>query len=280
MKRIVIAVILLLAAGADSIAQLRYPVVGTFRNLSAQGMAIYGDNAYLLNDTGLCRVYSLMSKSVTQTFPLACAGDIHANAACFGVETPEGGTMPALYVSGCSGEGICFVENVFDERSETVQTIRYVSEGKSIRVVDWAVDGRNDFLYGIIHGPGGELDELGTLETIVLKFRLPRLGEGHDIIFTENDLLDSFSVFFPNILQGAQLRGRYLYIVTGLQETYSYQKKSGRAIKVVDLRKRKLTRSVDLTYLTTNEPEDLDFHGRTPLLYCGQEGGLYEVRLR
>lgn len=36
-------------------AQLAYPIVGQYKNKSAQGMAIWGDNAYLMNVWGTKR---------------------------------------------------------------------------------------------------------------------------------------------------------------------------------------------------------------------------------
>ena len=42
--------------------QLIYPVVGTYQGKSAQGMAIWGEDAYLFNNGGHCRVFDLKSK--------------------------------------------------------------------------------------------------------------------------------------------------------------------------------------------------------------------------
>lgn len=36
----------------------------------------------------------------------------------------------------------------------------------------------------------------------------------------------------------------------------------------------------NLSYLTTNEPEDMDFYKGNALLYCGQEGGIYKLKLK
>ena len=54
-------VCLLLATMSTLLAytQLRYPVVGTYKGKSAQGMAIWKNNAYIFNDGGHCRVLDL-----------------------------------------------------------------------------------------------------------------------------------------------------------------------------------------------------------------------------
>ena len=71
-----------------------------------------------------------------------------------------------------------------------------------------------------------------------------------------------------------------MYIVTGLPETASHRRNSKRAIHVIDLEKKELVKTIDLTYVTTNEPEDIDFYNGKCLLYCGQNGGIYEVDLK
>ena len=70
-----------------------------------------------------------------------------------------------------------------------------------------------------------------------------------------------------------------MYLPTGLQESARGRYNAERAIQVIDLEKKKLIKRIDLTYITTNEPEDLDFFEGKALLYCGQEGGIYKVKL-
>ncbi len=41
-----------------------------------------------------------------------------------------------------------------------------------------------------------------------------------------------------------------------------------------------IERTIDLTDVTENEPEDMDFYHGKALLYTGQGGGLYEVNLK
>ena len=46
------------------------------------------------------------------------------------------------------------------------------------------------------------------------------------------------------------------------------------------LNKTKIVKEIDLTYVTTNEPEGLDFLGNKLLMFCGQEGGIYELKYK
>ena len=42
-------------------AQLVFPIEGTYKGMSAQGMAIWGDNSYLFSHGGRCRVLNLQT---------------------------------------------------------------------------------------------------------------------------------------------------------------------------------------------------------------------------
>lgn len=280
MKKILLLSFLILAVCVSSVAQLRYPVAGAYKRNAAQGMAIWGDNAYLLSNTGYCRVYNLKSETVIGEFPLGSTDeDNHANVASFGVEIPEGGEIPAIYVAECYGKNRCFVENIFSDRSQLVQTIRAFEHGEPIDFFDWVVDRDNGFLYGIRTFPG-DIDNAGTKRHEVVKYRLPKLSEGSYVEFTEDDVLDRFTFTFANLTQGAVIRGRYLYMPTGLHQNESYKLNSNRAVYVIDLKKKEIKKSIDISKITVNEPEDMAFYGNKALLYCGQSGGLYQVKVK
>ncbi len=261
-------------------AQLRYPVVGTYKRASMQGMAIYGDYAYLMNDGGICRVYDLREQTVANEFMLGSADEKnHANSASFGWEVPEGGTNPAIYISKCREPYCCYVENISVDGSQLIQTISADVGGKPMPVADWVVDPREPALYSITR-TSEQLDSIGTVENIITKFPLPRLADGNVVVLTDKDVLDRFSVYFPNILQGAAIYGNSLYIATGLQQSVSHRRDARRALKVVDLKKRRLVKDIDLTYLTTLEPEGVDFYKGKAMISCGEEGGLWEVKIK
>ena len=258
---------------------LEYPVVGQYKNQTSQGMAIFDNKAYLLNNTGICRVYNLKDEVMECEFLLASAdNNNHANSACFGKDCIDSGSLPVMYITECGRKKRCFVEKIQDGKSKLIQTISATVKSKDFQAFLWTVDRNKGFLYGVTRDDIHPIDVFGTKINTIVKFRLPRLDEGKEIVLTDKDLIDSFSVAFPNLLQGGKVKGHYLYISLGLQESSKKRKDSGRAIAVIDLKRRKLKKFIDLTKITVNEPEDIDFHKNYILLWCGQQGGLYKVK--
>ncbi|MCH5174678.1 MAG: hypothetical protein J1F40_02190 [Prevotellaceae bacterium] len=259
-------------------AQMLYPIVGIYKGKSAQGMAIWGDEAYLFNDGGSCRVFNLKTGEVTKVFSLASAGKKnHVNAACFGKEKANGGSCPVIYISEYNLPSRCFVECINDTVSTLVQTIQAQNKGKAVFVQSWIVDKEGKWIYAIARQTPPKGDK-NSAKVKISKYRLPDLSEGVNINLSEKDCIDSFIVDFASGTQGGKIIGKYLYIVTGLQETSRGQFNAARAIQVIDLKKRKLVKTIDLTYITTNEPEDIDFYRNKMILYTGQNGGLYLVK--
>lgn len=259
------------------LAQLRYPIQGTFQKKSAQGMAIHDDFAYLMNDGGLCRVLDLKKGIVIRDFFVdSHAPDNHINSACFGQDYRR---QPLLYLSECKKNGRCFVECLKGDTSVLVQTIQATRQGKKIRMTNWVVDKEKNYLYALTRNKKN-IDSLGNMRCHITKYRLPSVDEGKEVFLSEKDEFDKFYIIFPNSMQGCKIRGKYLYITTGLQQSLSNRTTASRAILVVDLEKKKISHIVDLTYVTVNEPEDIDFYNDKCLLYCGQEGGLYEIKVK
>lgn len=276
MKHFIIYIIFLFSSVCY--AQMLHPVVGTYKGKSAQGMAIWSDEAFLFNDGGGCRVLNLRTGKVMREFSLASAGKKnHVNAACFRRENADGGNRPVIYISEYNSPSRCFVECLNDTVSTLVQTIQAQNKGKAVFVQSWVVDNDGKSLYAIARQapPKGETN---SSKVKISKYRLPDLSEGANVTLSEKDCADSFIVDFASGTQGGKISGKYLYIVTGLQETSRGQFNAARAIQVVDLKKRKLVKTIDLTYITTNEPEDIDFYRNKMILYTGQNGGLYMVK--
>lgn len=258
-------------------AQLRYPIVGNYKGRGAQGMAIYGDSAFLMSDGGLCRLYNLAKKKLEREFVLASSSPHnHVNNVCFGPDRYKGNALPLIYVSECNNSFRCFVENIKADSCELIQTI----ELKDLEaVIDWVVDCKSRNLYSISR-TGEVIDDAGNCVCNVKKYRLPSIDEGNSVVLSEQDIIDQFPVSFPNILQGCKIRKNMMYLVTGFQESLSHRVDAGRSLKVIDLKSKKLLKEFDLTYVTTNEPEDIDFYKGNCLMYCGQEGGIYEINYR
>ena len=261
-------------------AQLKYPIVGTYKGKSAQGMAIWEDNAFLFNDGGHCRVLNLKTGIIQREFDLASAGKTtHVNAACFGSESVNGNNIPLLYISEYNSPSRCFVESVKESTATLVQTIQAQEKGKNLFVQSWIVDNKMGELYAIARMSPSK-GEKNSSRVRIQKYRLPQIDEGKEVVLSEKDCMDSFYVEFASGTQGGSVKGKFLYLPTGLQESSRGAFNAARAIQVIDLKKRELIKRIDLTYITTNEPEDLDFHKGKALLYCGQEGGIYEIKLK
>lgn len=260
-------------------SQLVYPIVGQYNKKSAQGMAIYNDLAYLFSDGGMCRVYNLEKKKVERRFVLNTRTSNHVNNACFGIELGSYNQIPLLYTTECKNKFRCYVEEILSDTTKLIQTITKTNKGKEERVLIWVVDRERGLIYSItryyepLHSKGYALHT-------IKEYSLPQISKGKTVVLTEKDVKNHFQVKFPNVLQGAVIKDDVLYVVTGFQQSVASRIDAQRAIQVIDLKKKVLLKTIDLTYLTTNEPEDMDFYKGKALLYCGQEGGIYEVNLK
>ena len=257
--------------------KLVHKVEGTYRNKSAQGMAINKDIAFLFNDGGHFRVYDLKTSVILKEGDLASASKTcHVNSACFSNQFYKDSPLPLLYITEYLGDRRCFVE-YFNNDYESVlaQTISYQKNGKPVFVWNWSVDAKGDALYAL-NNVSMQKSTKNVVNRVV-KFKLPKLADGDKIILTENDVVDTYDVNFANGVQGGKIKNGYWYISTGLHERNKDKFDAERAIIVIDLKKRRIDRIVDLSSITQNEPEDIDFYGKKILLYCGQTGGLYDV---
>ena len=199
-------------------AQLCYPIIGTYKGKSAQGMAIWRDKAYLFNECGNCRVLDLKNGIVIGYVTLGSAGkDNHVATACFGNEFPPTSNMPAIYLAEFSGKSRCFVENIKDNTSILLQTIEAKENGKNYRIQCWLVDSESERLYSV--SGKQSIDSLGRCPVVIRGYRLPMLSEDHNVLLTEKDKQDEFVLDFPNCLQGAVIRKGIIYLATGFQQS-------------------------------------------------------------
>ena len=275
--RIILSYLLFIVVSSVAYAQLRYPIVGSYKGKSAQGMAIWKDKAYLFNDGGHCRVLDLKTEDVIQEFDLESSDtNTHVNAACFGNEFFENNELPVIYISEYKTPSRCFVESFGPTGSILVQTIQAQENEKNIFVQSWIPDQQNNYLYTIARQTPKNGEKNSSIIKIT-KYRLPKLSEGKDVILSEKDIKDEFYVDFSSGTQGGIIKDNYLYLPTGLQESAKGAFNAKRILQVIDLKKKELVFQINLTYLTTNEPEDIDFYCGKVLLYCGQQGGIYEI---
>ena len=71
----------------------------------------------------------------------------------------------------------------------------------------------------------------------------------------------------------------YLYLSVGLHlfPGGKTRKDREKAVIVVDLKKKRIEKTINVDKEIQDEPEDVDFYKGKPLLYCGQDGGLYRI---
>lgn len=308
--RVILPLILLCgvvpASAANVTVSEQYKIRGYYnydnspKGKSAQGMCIYKNTALLFNDSGYCRVYSLKSHKVVGEFLLDThSPENHANSANVGVEFPENNRrFPAIYVSECYGKRRCFVESVTSKGANLIQTIRLAvgdkTEWPHARITDkdtgtdfartgnWYVDKENKFLYA--SGRADETKQPGGLKTyFIVKLPLPKLSDG-DITFTQKDILEKFTVSFRELFQGGVIRNGKLYLPVGhatpKQRPGEKKRKDpmDRALIIVDLSAQKIEAVHPLSDQLSVEPEDADFHNGKLLIWCGQKGGLWQVK--
>ena len=268
-----------LLCSLDCSAQMLYPIVGAYKGKSAQGMAIGKDKAYLFNDGGYSRIIDLKNGDVIGHMTMGSAGKgNHVATACFGLEYSTNSDIPVIYLAEFAGKSRCFVESIKDTTSVLLQTIEAKENGKNYRIQCWLVDTESAHLYSV--SGKQSVDSLGSCPVVIRKYRLPLLDEGKNILLTELDKQDEFTLDFPSCLQGAVIRKGKMYIATGFQQSQYGNPRGKRSLKVIDLKRKKIVKEFDLTYVTTNEPEGLDFFGRKLLMFCGQEGGIYEIKYK
>lgn len=260
-------------------AQVKYAVEGRYKKLAAQGMAIFGDNAYILNNTGYCRVYDLIKKKVIGEYSLQCQEENnHANCATFGCETGGDNDYPLLYISQCRRPTYyCYVESVSPEGSQLLQKITTDCKGENGMAHDWLVDTKKKVLYSVTTVK--VLDENSGLRRFhFVKFRLPKISEGEEVVLSDDDILDDFYCEYPNILQGGTIKGKYMYLPMGDSKTgkYAYL---GKTLVVINLKKKRIEKTMTLDNLIEDEPEDCAFYKDSLYIFCGQNGGIHEIPL-
>ena len=249
-----------------------YHVAGTYKKQTAQGMAVYGDKAFLANNTGICRIFDMKADSTISSFQFAGAHkNNHSNCLDFGIEFPlDNQQYPALYISECLQHGRCFVESVKDDKSTLLQTLSF-----NRHVTNWFVDRENKKLYAMAH-----LVRSGHMTDSVSFYRFP-LPSIYDGDLDMSDKIESvFHVHIPYVLQGGTIHQGKLYLPVGVNKGNKTVQNNTRMLLVVNLKKGLIEQRIDLARLTSNEPEDVYFYRGRLLLFCGQEGGLYPIKVK
>lgn len=242
-----------------------------YQGTSGQGACVYGDYYVQGGVGGYVRVFNLSTKTVVaNSIPLSVvASTNHVNNINFSDVMPTGGTFPYMYVSECTGEGRCFVENFSLSGCALVQTIGY--SGTDLHDTNWAIDTENNFIYLI-----GNTESSYTVQgnkVRVKRFALPALTES-DVTLTPEDILDTFDwdgdegkacVFQGNIVKN----GKMYSCFGGSMTTHR--------IYVTDLDTHITETIIELDQMFDGECESVNIYNGTLLIGYPNQSKLYQL---
>ena len=274
-----------------------------------QDGAIWKDELFRFNTKGECTVYDLKeidSEKVKELEPIGRftldKADIiapHSNAVFWGVEFFDpSDEYPLLYTNIYNNyakaedklTGVCCAYRV-EKTEEGFKTtlVQLIEIGFTDNPALWRAfpdrDGVRPYGNFVIDREGGyyyafvmRTEELGTR---YFKFKIPPFRDGEiDSVFgvgravlTAEDICDSFDCPYHRFIQGAALRGGYIYSTEGFEG----DKVNRPAIRVIDLSEKSEKLYVDLmenSYVM--EPEMIDFHGDN-CYYSDAKGNLYKI---
>ena len=245
--------------------------------LPQQGMDIVKNKIFVLHDGGSCHVYDLRTKRMLSFFDLASKrkGN-HSNTGNFGVEKVKGASFPVMYISlgkpGDKDEFVCYVES-FTERqgrysAELVQRIRMDQSRfaeKGLKPIwgcpNWVVDKERKHLWAFSAIRRTIASVTGPFETnkyVAVKYRLPKLSEGKEVVLIADDVLDeAIMEFDAYATQGGTMQDGKIYYAFGFGEKHP---DSPSQLRIYDTDKRSIFQRFDLTDEVPEEPEDVSVY--------------------
>lgn len=232
-----------------------------------QGLSIYNGKAFLLYDRGGLAIYDLIKKQAIAELTLDCAStDNHCNSANFSTEIISGGVYPLLYISECYGQHRCFVENITNESSTTIQTIIFANENG-----DYTNSTYNNAFDWILDNDTGMLMTYGLMSDGKHKIKMFAKPNTNSATVTlhETDVVEEWTVednIYPAlssnyVYQGNCAKGGIIYLLT-------YQSNE---IICIDENTHEMTARVPLTFNTSGEPEDLAIYADTMFVVYGDK---------
>ena len=234
------------------------------KGLSAQSAACYGDYLVQVKKyVSMMSLYNLRTKKslcVCELQPwkeLRGSMDIyHANNCSFGLQKfKESDVFPLLYVShreNNSKRGVLQVFRIQPVKSSNEKTdydsliISLVQTVYFPRMTDdnalgspWTViDKDHNCMYTYSRNNRKSATNKGICR--ISKFKIPAIGDSAEVFLNDNDILDSYEVTFKAPLaQGACIYKGLMYIAQGKPNKYVW-------LRIIDLEKRKLVRSINL----------------------------------
>ena len=279
MKFSYVVILFLLLSAVSGNAQKPY-VVHQYMNqiklhkVPQQGMDIVKNKIFVLHDGGSCHVYDFKTKKVISSFDLASKrkGN-HCNTGNFGVEKVKGASFPVMYISlgkpGDVDEIVCMVESFTMHNgkfsSKIVQRIKMDQsqfESKGLKPIwgcpNWVVDKERKHLWAFSAIKRTIRSVTGPFETnkyVAVKYRLPKLSEGKEVVLTAADVLDEAVMEFDAYAtQGGTMKDGKIYYAFGFGKKHP---ESPSQLRVYDTDKRIIAQRYDLTDDVPEEPEDV-----------------------
>jgi len=279
MKFSYVVILFLLLSAVSGNAQKPY-VVHQYMNqiklhkVPQQGMDIVKNKIFVLHDGGSCHVYDFKTKKVISSFDLASKrkGN-HCNTGNFGVEKVKGASFPVMYISlgkpGDVDEFVCMVESFTMHNgkfsSKIVQRIKMDQsqfESKGLKPIwgcpNWVVDKERKHLWAFSAIKRTICSVTGPFETnkyVAVKYRLPKLSEGKEVVLTAADVLDEAVMEFDAYAtQGGTMKDGKIYYAFGFGKKHP---ESPSQLRVYDTDKRIIAQRYDLTDDVPEEPEDV-----------------------
>lgn len=257
--------------------------VSKYEKGNYQGMDCYKDYILSCKHTGIATVWKYNGEGIEKlgSFDLATHDEVnHSNVASFGCEFyDKKDPLPLVYISQChkkpykGRKDVLFVERVAPDlqSSELVQTIFYDDVNNDFGyALQWVVDRKHKMLYGF--GNTTKDKDLEGNRHRIIKFRLPKLSAGKEVVLRPQDALKNYVVEdhglkYATIGQGLCISKNRLMMPTGLgTEQYpSY-------LFVWDLKKKSPVAVLDMSKATSGELEDLAWYKKNLYFIQGQDG--------
>ena len=253
----------------DSVTITKLPVTG-----GGQGFDIWNGVMFQCQDAGYCKTYDLATGAQLGSFALGSQySHNHCGNANFGTQYPTGNTeYPALYVSGDLTTKACYVENVTETSSELIQTI-YFDIDPSYTGGQVILDReRNVLLYQQRQQPGIR-DSLNYFK--VYEFPVPKLSDGAEIRYDNDDVLKAYDLYFTTLYQGATLQNGLLLQTHG---PCANAFNSSVGVMAFNVEKGVPERHIDLTSLKYEEPQGITVYDNR-LIMSFADGSYYQIEL-
>ncbi len=228
----------------------------------AQSLAIHGDYIVFFRTSANASLWRISSgeKIADLVFSYGQNSAPHGNVLCFGNEFYPGNTdLPLLYLSQWDGDGGCLVYNVDLQGNTTLVQVINASGidadtyGSSLG--DWVIDNADNSIYSVKYHLNDSLPSSDGNYDNICKFDLPKLNDGDNIILTQEDVKDHFSLPYTPILQDKKISQGRLFMAAGNRSYPGSQK-----IFVVDLHRKGIIATFDVYPLGRDggdEPEGL-----------------------